>query len=178
MDKRWPLLMATAALLLAWAVWNRVAGSDVMEYRGQKIKLSKRYTDFDEYKNDPGNIDPSENERVQRLVEEAPIAYFFGDRLELFRATGEIAFPGYGQGSGGGMQPDGSELLAVVTEIPRAEKDRYIVFKGCNEQYELIDDFVNQEIVYPFGIREENGSYVYYSRGVVEAFRRTAAAGK
>jgi hypothetical protein len=175
MNKRWLLLMVAAALLLAWAGWNSVSGSDVMEYHGEKIKLSKHYTDFDEYKNDPNNIDPSENERVQRLVVRAPIERFFSNRLDLFRAAGEIAFPGYGQGSGGGIEPDGSELLAVVTEIPRAEKDRYIVFRGRHNQYELIDDFVNREIVYPLAIREENGSYVYYSRGAVEAFRRKAA---
>jgi hypothetical protein len=175
MNQRWLLLMAAAALLLAWAAWDSVSGFDVMEYRGEKIKLSKHYTDFDAYKNAPHNIDPSENERVQRLVLRAPIARFFSNRPDLFRATGEIAFPGYGQGSGGGIQPDGSELLAVVTEIPRAEKDRYLVFRGRHNQYELIDDFVDREIVYPFGIREENGSYVYYSRGVVEAFRRKAA---
>jgi hypothetical protein len=99
MNKRWLLLMVAAALRLAWAERNSVSGSDVMEYRGEKIKLSKHYTDFDEYKNDPNNIDPSENERVQRLVVRAPIERFFSNRLDLFRAAGEIAFPGYGQGS-------------------------------------------------------------------------------
>jgi hypothetical protein len=175
---RWFLLIVAAVLLLGWAEWNRLAGSDVMEYREETIRLSKRYTDCDEYKNDPNNIHPSENERVQRLVTEAPIAHSFRNRLALFRATGEIAFPGYGQASGGGVQPDGSELLAVVIEIPRAERDRYIVFRGRNEQYELIDDFVNQGIAYPFGIREEAGTYVYYSGNGKEAFRRRAAAGK
>ena len=32
-----------------------------MKYRGETIKLSKAYYDFDEYKNDPNNIHPSEN---------------------------------------------------------------------------------------------------------------------
>jgi len=147
--------------------------ADVITYRGQKIKLSKSYYDFSDYKNDPDNIHPSETGRVQELVMNAPIAHSFSSRLDLFRATGEIQFPGYGSGSGGSPQPDGSELLAVTIEIPRADRDRYIVFRGHQGKFELIDDFVNAEIPYPFGIREQDGAYVYYyTPGGKELFRR------
>src|SRR6266704_3288121 len=47
---------------------------DSVEYRGQRIQLSKAYADFDEYKNDPNNIAASETERAQQLVAGAPIA--------------------------------------------------------------------------------------------------------
>lgn len=103
---------------------------------------------------------------------EAPIAHSFSKRLDVFRATQEIVFPGYGSGSGGGPQPDGSELLAVVIEIPRAEQNRYIVFRGYGNRYELIDDFVQAGITFPFGVREENGSYIFYNRDRKEIFRR------
>jgi hypothetical protein len=61
--------------------------------RGEKIKLTKAYADYDDYKNDPENIDPSETERVQRLVLSAPIAKTYGSRLEASKAIGQIAFP-------------------------------------------------------------------------------------
>jgi hypothetical protein len=146
--------------------------SNVIVYRGEKIKLSKSYDDFSTYKNDPDNIDPSETARVQRMVIEAPIAHFFSNRLDVFRGTGEVQFPGYGAGSGVGRQADGSDLLAVVIEIPRADKDRYMVFRSRNNGYELVDDFVASEISYPFTIREQDGAYVYYGQQDKEVFRR------
>ncbi len=172
MDKRWLVVIAIIVLTGLW--WISENPGDVMPYRGEEIKLSKTYANFDEYKNDPNNIHASETARVQRLVMEAPIAHLFENRLDVFRATQEIVFPGYGAGSGGGPQPDGSELFAVVIEIPRAEKDRLIVFGGRNGRYELLDDFVREEISYPFGIREENGSYIFYDRDGKELFRRPA----
>ena len=41
---------------------------DVIEYRGERFKLTKAYYDYDDYKEDPNNIDPSENARVERAV--------------------------------------------------------------------------------------------------------------
>ena len=170
MDRRWLILISAILLAMLW--WSTKHRADVMPYRGEKIKLSKPYDDFDQYKNDPNNIHPSETMRVQKLVMTAPIAHSFTDRLDLFRATQAIAFPGYGSGSGGDPQPDGSELLAVTVEIPRADKDRFIVFRGRHGRYELIDDFVHDEISFPFGIREESKSYVFFDRDGKELFRR------
>ena len=164
------LILVVSAVL--WRGCNGAFGADdVMEYRGEKIKLSKSYSDFDEYKNDPDNIHPSETERVQRLLIGAPIERTFASRLALFRAVGQIAFPGYGTGSGASRLSDGSELLAVTIEIPRANKDRYLVFRGREGRYELIDDFVHAEASYPFEIREGDGAYIYLQRGK-ELFRR------
>jgi hypothetical protein len=105
--------------------------SNQIDYRGEKIKLTKAYANYDDYKNDPENIDPSETERVQRLVLGAPIATTFGSRLEAAKAIGQIAFPGYG--SGGFVeqsQADGSVLMGFSVEVPRAGKERYFVFKA------------------------------------------------
>ena len=118
--------------------------SSEIEYRGEKIKLTKVYADYAAYKNDPENIDPSETERVQRLVLGAPIATTFGSRLEASKAVGQIAFPGYG--SGGFVeqsQADGSVLMGFSVEIPRASKERYFVFQGKDGVYTLVDDFVH-----------------------------------
>src|SRR4030095_3424716 len=105
--------------------------SNEIDYRGEKIKLTKAYADHDDYKNDPENIHPSETERVQRLVLGAPIARTFASRLEASKAVGQIAVPGYG--SGGFVeqsQADGSVLMGFSVEVPRADKERYFVFQG------------------------------------------------
>lgn len=170
MDKRWFILIAIVILAAFW--WVRNNRTDVIQYRGETVKLSKSYADFDQYKNDPNNIDPSETTRVQTLVITAPIAHSFTNRLDVFTATQDIVFPGYGSGVTGGPQPDGSELFAVTIEIPRANRDRFIVFRGRNGRYELIDDFVHDEIPLPSSIREEGGSYVFFDRVGQELFRR------
>jgi len=163
------ILLVTTVL---WSAWRGGFGTDdVMVYRGDKIRLSKAYRDYDEYKNDPDNIHPSEIARVQRLVITAPVEHTYLSRLALFKAVGQIAFPGYGLGSGGSRLSDGSELLAVTIEIPRANEDRYLVFRDRYGHYELIDDFVRAEISYPFEIRESDGDYVYLQNGKV-LFRR------
>lgn len=120
--------------------------SDQIDYRGEKIKLTKAYADYAAYKNDPENIAPSETERVQRLVLGAPIATTFRTRLEASKAIGLIAFPGYG--SGGFVeqsQADGTVLMGFSVEVPRAGQDRYFVFHGRDGVYTLVDDFVHPD---------------------------------
>jgi|ERR1051326_415101 hypothetical protein len=165
------LVLILVISVVGWRIWGRFRAEDVIEYRGEQIKLSRAYQDFDEYKNDPNNILPSETGRVQSLLINAPIEHTFADRLTLFRAVGQIAFPGYGVGSGGGRSSEGNELLAVTIEIPRASNDRYLVFRDHGGRYELIDDFVNAEISYPFEVREQDSAYVYLQGGT-ERFRR------
>lgn len=120
--------------------------STEIDYRGEKIKLTRAYEDYDDYKNDPENIDPSETARVQRLVLGASIAKTFESRLAASKAIAQIAFPGYG--SGGFMeqaQADGSVLMGFSVEIPRAGKSRYFVFQGREGVYALVDDFVHPD---------------------------------
>lgn len=163
------ILLVTAVV---WRAWRGGFGADdVMVYRGEMIKLSKAYGDYDEYKNDPENIHPSETERVQRLLISAPVERTYLSRLDLFKAMGAIKFPGYGLGSGMSRQSDGSELLAVTIEIPRADQDRYLLFRVVDGRYELVDDFVRAQAPYPFEIRERDGAYVYLNNGT-ELFRR------
>jgi len=154
------------------------SGSNFIEYRGKKIKLYKSYYDVNTYKNDPDNIDRSETSRVQKLVIEAPIAHSFPNRLSAFQATGDVQFPGYGSGSGSGQDSDGRELLAIDVEIPRAEKNRYFLFRVLDGRYELLDDFVEREIGYPYQIRHEGAYYTFVSESNREAFRRPESPGQ
>ena len=133
-------------LLLIFGIVGCERRSSEIDYRGERIKLTKFYADFDDYKNDPENIDSSETERVQRLVLGAPIAKTFGSRLEASKAIGQIAFPGYG--SGGFVEQshaDGSVLIGFSVEIPRASRERYFVFQGKDGVYTLVDDFVHPD---------------------------------
>jgi len=136
--------------------------SNEIEYRGQKVKLTKSYADFDDYKNDPENIDPTETSRVQRLVMEAPIKREFDSELSAFTAITNIAFPGYGSGAFGEQQnPDGTTLAGFSVEIPRAGKERYFTFRKTNGRYRLIDEFVAPDTPMIAQIKLENGTLVY-----------------
>jgi hypothetical protein len=118
---------------------------DSVEYRGQRIQLSKAYADFDEYKNDPNNIAAGETERVQQLVENASIAREYPTRESMIAAVSEIEFPGYGMSSfNDSPQADGTVLSGFSIEIPRAERERILVFQLKNGSYRLLDDFVGR----------------------------------
>ena len=118
--------------------------SDEIDYRGQKIKLSKSYATWAEYKNDPNNLAACDVERVQQLVANAPIDSSFDSLMGASKAVGRIAFPGYG--SGGftqTVQADGSALMGFSVEIPQAGKQRCFVFRRSDKGLcELIDDFI------------------------------------
>jgi len=118
-------------------------GEDEIEYRGEKIKLTKPYSDYDDYKNDPDNIDSLELPRVQRLVREAPIAPSFFDRWQMLQAVSGLTFPGYGSWQfGDKSQADGSVISGHGIEVPRADKARILVFRSRGKGFDLIDDFI------------------------------------
>jgi hypothetical protein len=162
MSKRLLLVIGAIALLaVGWSVVRRVLPSSV-DYRGEKIKLTKFYLDYDDYKNDPNNIDPSENDRVRRLVSEAPIAHSFASRKDAATAVFDIKFPGYAAGGFGGAtkESDGS-LTGFLVEIPRTDKCRYFVFRNDHGAYTLVDDFIMADQWPIETVREENGQLVY-----------------
>lgn len=162
MSKR--LLAVSGAVILlaaAWAGVRRILPSSI-EYRGQKIKLTKFYLDYDEYKNDPDNVDSSETERVQRLVSEAPIAHFFASRKDAASAVFEVKFSGYASGGfGGPIQEGDGALNGFLVEIPRTDKCRYFVFRNDHGTYRLVDDFIVADTWGIQTVREQNGQLVY-----------------
>jgi len=141
----------------------------VVKYRGESIRLSRAYNDYDEYKNDPSNIHPDETARVQKLVAGAPVAHTYPDRASLFRALSELPFPGYGSGSHGETnQADGSRLLLYEVEIPRADATRYLVFRERAGSYALVDDFVSSDDDPITGVRDvPDGLACSHARGKV-----------
>lgn len=141
----WLIAFILAALTGAW-MFARSRMSGTIDYRGEKIKLTKLYVGYDDYKDDPQNIDPSENARVERLVTQAPMPRRFKDLKEAASAVFEVRFPGYASGSFGGWKTDGDAILSgLAVEIPRAGKTRYFVFRCAAGGCALLDDFVFAE---------------------------------
>ncbi len=146
-------------LAAAWAGVRRILPSSI-EYRGENIKLTKFYLDYDDYKNDPDNIDPSETERVQRLVSQASIAHSFSSRKDAVDAVFQVKFPGYAAGGfGGAINENDGSLNAFSVEIPRSDKSRYFIFRNIHGGYLLVDDFTTSEEIQT--VREEHGNLVY-----------------
>ncbi len=127
------------ATVIAGSASARCGRMDVVEYRGERIRLSRSYADFDEYKNDPDNIHPSELRRVQTLVRSAPAGLAFGCWEEVSHSALAIQFPGYGAGS---LRSDWQSLRAFTFEVPKAEEQRVIVFQPEAGGWRRIDDFV------------------------------------
>jgi hypothetical protein len=172
MKKIIQVLGALIAIALLWTVVRRHLPSDV-EYQGEKIKLAKYYFSFEDYKDDPDNIDPSENARVERLVTQAPIGHYFADHKEMVKALFELKFPGYGLGlAGNSAQTDSQGLELSSVEIPRAGKNRYLLFGERDGSYTLIDDFVAPSAPEIMRVREENGVLIYSTRSGQSVLRR------
>jgi hypothetical protein len=112
-------------------------------YRGEKFRLSKKYVDYDDYKNDTGNVAPSEIPRIERMMTEARIGPDFADWKAFVDQAFKIKFPGYGMGPGPKVAAGGREFIVEVIEIPQVAKDRYFVLeKMRGGALRLVDDFV------------------------------------
>lgn len=168
------LVVGVVLFVAIWGGWSVVRRwiPDYVEYRGQKIKLTKYYPDFDEYKNDPNNIDPSETARVQQLMLSARIDRQFPTREAVFRASSDVVFPGYGSGGlNDVVLPGGDSLTGFSVEIPRLDKERYFIFRSHNGVYTLVDDFVDNEPLL-IQMRLEGGAIVFFDVQGKPALRR------
>ena len=160
------LTISILVILVSSCGYRHDLAPNEIEYRGEKIKLTKSYSDFDDYKKDPENIDPAETVRVQRLVMGAPIEREFESLLDASKAVVAIAFPGYGSsGLAQLQQADGTVIMGFSVEIPRSQKERYFVFQGIDGKYRLVDDFVADEASGIGRVTEENGTLVYSTVG-------------
>jgi len=155
------IVCAVIVCYVLWSVLRRHIPSNI-EYQGEQIRLSKFYTSYEDYKDDPDNIDPSENSRVSHLVREAPIASTFSDRKEMIDALFKVKFPGYGAGPFSEFrQADGTMLDVSFIEIPRAAEDRVFTFHASDGKYRLLDDFVLDGHSSVKSARLELGNVIY-----------------
>jgi hypothetical protein len=164
------ILLTVCGLALARMAYVEAYGSAEMDYRGEKIRLAKKYVDYDDYKNDPGNLDASEIPRIERMVTEARIGPDFANWKDFVDQAFTIKFPGYGIGPGPKVVAAGREFIVEVIEVPRVSKDRYFVpEKMTDGTLRLVDDFVtshgpNSAYWAISSIRLVDGSLVYSDR--------------
>jgi hypothetical protein len=62
---------------------------------------------------------------------------------------------------GESRQADGSSLEGFAIEVPRAGKDRVLVFRGRQGRYTLVDDFEAASDASITQVREEGGRLRY-----------------
>jgi hypothetical protein len=137
------ILLTTGALVLARMAYLEANGSDEMDYRGEKVRLAKKYIDYDDYKNDRDNLAASEIPRVERMMTDAPVGRDFENWRDVADQLNKIKFPGYGMGAGPHVVGSGREFVVQVIEIPQVAKDRYFVLeKLAGGTFRVADDFV------------------------------------
>ena len=148
-------LLVVAAM--ACEVFTRVMPSTI-EYRGQQIKLTRFYFDYDQYKNDPDNIHPSETARVQELVRRSPVSKAYPNWQAAVSGVHDIVFPGYGSGS---LKSEWQTLRAMSIEVPRAEQDRIFVFHISPTSCELFDEFLAPAELGVAEVQEKDGALIF-----------------
>ncbi|SCB54578.1 hypothetical protein GA0061098_102814 [Bradyrhizobium shewense] len=137
------LLVSVGAVALGRRAYVEAIGTDKIDYRGEKIRLSKKYVDYDDYKNDPANLAASEIPRVERLMTDAQVGPDFADWHDAAHQLINIKFPGYGMASGENVVAAGREFAVRFMEIPQVAKERYFVLeKLAGGTFRLVDDFV------------------------------------
>jgi len=133
----------TLLFLLPFYCHARSDGVAEIDYRGEKFKLTKSYSNYDDYKNDPDNIDPAEIAKIERLMSQVKIGPEFSNWADFAHQAFAIKFPGYGFGSGPKVKAAERQFQVTTIEIPRASEDRYFVMeKFADGRYRLVDDFV------------------------------------
>lgn len=139
--KLWLGAVLVVAILLY--AFRGLRGDDTIEYQGQHFKMSKRYGSYEDYKDDPNNLDTNELPRIGKTMSDANIGPVFGSREQFIHAVFGLKFPGYGLSSlGEKARSDGSVLILMSVEIPQRDKDRYFVGRKTATSVTLVEDFV------------------------------------
>ena len=105
---------------------NTITGNTII-YQNQQFKMSRPYATYEDYKDDPNNLDTNELGRIEKTMESVKIPKSFKNQDEFIHfMIFDLGFPGYGVGGiGASVQTDdGSKLEAELVEIPQANKDR------------------------------------------------------
>jgi hypothetical protein len=127
----------------------------------------------------PANLDHAQDARIEQAVSQTKIGPTYQNREQLARAMFALKVPGSGMTSFGEKpQSDGSILAGFSVEIPQANKERVLVFRGQNGIYTLIDDFITAKVAGDSKIMAvvlQGGSLLYSSLEGKELLRRPLA---
>jgi hypothetical protein len=141
------IVLGVVGVVVLWFAYVNVFGSDEIEYRGTKIKLTRKYVDYDAYKNDEDNIAAFELPRIERMIVETRISATFKDWAAFVQEVFELKVPGYGFGGGPMVKAKGRKLIVSSVEIPTRPwggKHRYFVLEELpDKSLKVIDDFVS-----------------------------------
>jgi hypothetical protein len=159
------------ALLALWGLrwaYVQLLGTDEFEYRGHTIKMTRKYIDYDAYKNDTDNILESELPKLERLITEAKLSSSFRDWKAFVGEEFALKVPGYGIGGGPKVVSPALEFLVSSVEIPTrppAEKFRYFVLEKLQDgTLRLVDDFVGGGFPRIAEVHVLDSKLVYFSR--------------
>jgi hypothetical protein len=139
-----------------------------IEYRGQEFKLRKAYPSYEDYKDDPNNLDTNELDRIEQAIVSAPVPSSFKDREALIHFVfSDLRFPGYGLSLLGEQKQtdDGSQLYVESIEIPQRDKELVIAHRSSGGELKLVDDFVYSTSTNAIArIKLEKRRLYYYDR--------------
>jgi hypothetical protein len=139
-----PLLFAlNIALLASSCGGGSRSGSHEIKYQGSTFRLTKSYASFEDYKDDPNNIDPREVPRIERLMTEVKIGPEFASWQDFAQQAFALTFPGYGYGPGPSVKSASRQFVVSMIEIPKVSKDRWLVLEQTDAgRMRVVDDFV------------------------------------
>lgn len=167
------VVIIIGVLLALWALrwaYVQLLGTDEFEYRGHMIKMSKKYVDYDAYKNDTENILESELPKLERLIADAKISSSFRDWPAFVDEVFELKVPGYGSGGGPKVVSPARELLVSSIEIPSrppAVRFRFFVLEKLSDgSLRLVDDFIDRGYPHLAEIQVEGGRLVYFDKNL------------
>lgn len=162
----WLIAIAAFAVVLYGLGYFPGGGQGTIEYRGEHFKMSKRYSSYEDYKEDSNNLDTNEIPRIEKAMLEADIGKDFANREQFSHAVFAVKFPGYGLSSlGEKAQPDGCVLTMMSVEIPQRDKDRYFVARELQNRLALVDDFVaNSSTNVVSEVKLEGAKLFYFTR--------------
>jgi hypothetical protein len=138
----WSIIAIIIVLLFLRAPHRKL--TDTITYQGQQFKMAKPYPSYEDYKDDPNNLDTNELGRIEQAMTTAEVPKAFKNRKEFIHALFDLKFPGYGLGGIGEIPKtdDGSILDVEEIEIPQRDKSRYLVVREAAGHLDLLDDFV------------------------------------
>jgi hypothetical protein len=141
---------------------------DTIDYKGESFKLTKFYASYEDYKDDPDNLDTNELPLIEKAIVNAKFPLTFASRRDFFHALFGLNFPGYGLETNDRIAKtdDGSQLEVDSVEIPQTDKNRVLVVRTSSSPLVLLDDFVSTNIIAQVELKA--GKLLYHNpKGVV-----------
>ena len=143
----WIFVVIAAVALFYFTRGFHGGGGDTIEYRGEHFKMGKTFWSYEDYKDDPNNLNTNGLSHIEAVMIGANIGTNFDTREQFVHAVFSMKFPGYGLSQfGEKQQADGSMLSMFSVEIPQRDKDRYFVARMAGSHLTLVDDFVASSV--------------------------------